>query len=627
MTDNGEAAAPAAPGYLKLGDLLKGRYEILREIGRGGYSVVYAARDREVDSEVAIKLLVPPPADAATARERMRREVHAVRGLSHSHIVAVHDFVDEHPWSFIVMELVDGPDLAERVRDGALAADAVAAIGQAIADALSLAHRRGILHRDIKPQNILIDSDQRPRLTDFGSARIAGQATVTRTGGLVGTIQYTAPEVINGERADARSDVYMLGLTLYFALTGDLPDGRSRHLPPPPAPDGYHPRNVRPDVPNWLDETIARATTAAPRDRFPTISALAEALARRKPAQAEGSAARIQVRDSCFICAAPEPLGLPVCPSCGGTSSTIADTLIFVRGSMFAAEREAIAHRLKNLLGNRAAADEIGLVAKGYRALVRVSAGAADTVVEQLAAREIPARAVRAARTWAPLPLRLYGFLGLVAGVGGLAAAMGVPALLPASPAVAVLLLLMAQLRLHTPLVESRRSTSGLPTPLEKRVIEAFQRLGAGTARSLLADIVRIGRGLRAELPRTGDPEQIAGHFERLVDGSCVLATQLDELDVTLTRIEAQSERHPEHDDRWLDVHSRLERTRDRLVQRLLEVLTVLGQARTHSAELLISAGEEVSEALQDIHRHFEAHAFAARQIDDLLNPKSLPGA
>ena len=106
-----------------------------------------------------------------------------------------------------------------------------------------------------------------------------------------------------------------------------------------------------------------------------------------------------------------------------------------------------------------------------------------------------------------------------------------------------------------------------------------------------------------------------------------MLATQLDELDVTLTRIEAQNERHPEHDDRWLDVHSRLERTRDQLVQRLLEVLTVLGQARTHSAELLISAGEEVSEALQDIHRHFEAHAFAAREIDDLLNPKSLPGA
>src|ERR1041385_7229617 len=106
---------PAGP-YLGAGALLGGRYEIVRELGRGGYSIVYLARDRQLQADVAIKLLVPPPAAAALARERMRREVQAVRGLSHANIVAVHDFADDGPWSFIVMEYVAGPDLAERVR-------------------------------------------------------------------------------------------------------------------------------------------------------------------------------------------------------------------------------------------------------------------------------------------------------------------------------------------------------------------------------------------------------------------------------------------------------------------------------------------------------------------------------
>ena len=103
------------PGYLAPGTVLRNRYETVREIGRGGYSVVYLARDRELDADVALKLLVPPPAAALVARERMRREVQAVRGLSHANIVAVFDFLEEGPWSFIVMEYVRGPDLQVRV--------------------------------------------------------------------------------------------------------------------------------------------------------------------------------------------------------------------------------------------------------------------------------------------------------------------------------------------------------------------------------------------------------------------------------------------------------------------------------------------------------------------------------
>src|SRR5213594_2252802 len=172
----------AEPTYLTPGVVLQDRYEIADEIGRGGFSIVYRARDRRIGADVAIKLLVPPPAAAALARERMRREVQAVRGLSHANIVAVHDFADDGPWSFIVMEYVAGPDLAERARRrGPLRPEEAVRLGRDVAAGLAMAHRHGVLHRDVKPQNILLDPDGRARLTDFGSARLDGVTGVTRT--------------------------------------------------------------------------------------------------------------------------------------------------------------------------------------------------------------------------------------------------------------------------------------------------------------------------------------------------------------------------------------------------------------------------------------------------------------
>src|SRR5256885_2842485 len=177
----------AEPTYLTPGVVLQDRYEIADEIGRGGFSIVYRARDRRVGADVAIKLLVPPPAAARLARARLRREVQAVRQLSHPNIVAVYDVVDDGPWSFVVMEYVAGPDLAVRVRQrGPLDPDAAARLGREVSEALAAAHGRGILHRDVKPQNILLAPDGRARLTDFGSARLAGQETATHTGGRVG---------------------------------------------------------------------------------------------------------------------------------------------------------------------------------------------------------------------------------------------------------------------------------------------------------------------------------------------------------------------------------------------------------------------------------------------------------
>src|SRR5262245_6013674 len=216
------------------GTLLQKRYQIEEEIGRGGFSVVYKAVDLENQNPVAIKLLVPPPSVAHIAKERMKREVIAVQSLKHPAVVQINALVEEGPWTFLIMEQVDGMDLQKKIDlNGAIHWEAVASIGKEISEALHEAHRSGILHRDLKPQNILIDQNGNARLTDFGSARIQGESTVTYSGAFVGTLDYIAPEVVAGSRNDPRSDIYSLGLTLYVALTGSLPSRSSRHSPLP----------------------------------------------------------------------------------------------------------------------------------------------------------------------------------------------------------------------------------------------------------------------------------------------------------------------------------------------------------------------------------------------------------
>lgn len=262
------------------GQRILDRFVIRREIGRGGCSVVYSAWDQTVDREVALKLLVPPPASAVEARERLRREVQLVRSLRHQNIVGVHEFVEDGPLSFIVMDLVDGQDLAATVaRTGPLSPDRALAVATDVAAALVAAHQAGILHRDIKPANILLERGGRALLTDFGSARLDSQATMTRTGGLVGTVAYLAPEAWQGQRVDARTDLYALGVTLYEALTGVLPPRTSPHQPPEPDPNGFRPSRVRPDLPAWLDQIVAVATMADRRHRFATAERLVAAMA------------------------------------------------------------------------------------------------------------------------------------------------------------------------------------------------------------------------------------------------------------------------------------------------------------------------------------------------------------
>ena len=210
----------AVASYFPTGTVLQDRYEIIDEIGRGGFSVVYRARDRRVGADVAIKLLVPPPAAARVARERLRREVQAVRQLSHANIVPVYELGAEQGVYYIAMELCAGVSLAELLRAGPTSPAEGAYIGVEICRALDYAHRKaGIVHRDVTPRNVMIDAEGMVKVIDFG---IASPASVAASGALFGSPGHMAcvaekvSPVVNGLRPSIRSEPPQQGQVLRF---------------------------------------------------------------------------------------------------------------------------------------------------------------------------------------------------------------------------------------------------------------------------------------------------------------------------------------------------------------------------------------------------------------------------
>ncbi|MFF4348028.1 serine/threonine-protein kinase [Streptomyces sp. NPDC001530] len=213
------------------GRLIAGRYRLLSKLGHGGMGTVWRAKDETVDREVAVKEpRVPdhlPERERANAYERMRREARAAARLDHPAVVNVHDVavVDGQPW--IVMELVQGRSLGDALQEGTLGVREAARIGLEVLGALEAAHAAGILHRDVKPDNVLLGRHDRVVLTDFGIAQIEGETNLTDTGGFVGSPEYIAPERVLGQRPGPASDLWSLGVVLYTATEGVSPFRRS----------------------------------------------------------------------------------------------------------------------------------------------------------------------------------------------------------------------------------------------------------------------------------------------------------------------------------------------------------------------------------------------------------------
>jgi beta-lactam-binding protein with PASTA domain len=254
------------------------RYELGEAIGHGGMADVYLAHDRLLDRRVAVKVLLPQFATDPVNVERFRREAQAAAGLNHPHIVAVYDWGEEDDTSFIVMEYVPGQTLREILQaHERLGPTDAARIAAEIADALSFAHAHGVVHRDVKPGNVLITPQGQVKVTDFGIARAETSEPLTKTGAVLGTATYFSPEQAQGFKLDGRSDVYALGVVLYEMVTGVAPFTASspvsvayKHVRETPAP----PSSIVPDLPATMDHIVLTAMAKDVEQRYPSAQDL-----------------------------------------------------------------------------------------------------------------------------------------------------------------------------------------------------------------------------------------------------------------------------------------------------------------------------------------------------------------
>jgi eukaryotic-like serine/threonine-protein kinase len=266
-----------------IGTLFDGRYRVIRRLGSGGMANVYLAEDEELGRRVAIKVLDEKHANDEQFVERFRREAKNAASLSHPNIVSIYDRGEAEGTYYIAMEYIEGRTLKDLiVARGPLPVERVVSYARQILGAVRFAHRKGIVHRDIKPHNVLVDTDGRLKVTDFGIAR-AGASQMTEAGSIIGTAQYLSPEQARGASVDQRSDLYSVGVVLNEMLTGSVPftgdtpvEIAMKHISAVPQP----PSATRPDVPEDLDLVVLRALAKDPRERFQTAEEMDSELGR-----------------------------------------------------------------------------------------------------------------------------------------------------------------------------------------------------------------------------------------------------------------------------------------------------------------------------------------------------------
>ncbi len=289
----------ALSASLERGSLLAGRYEVIEEIGRGGMGRVYKVFDRKIQDVVALKLIKPEISVSEKAVERFKNELRFARRIAHRHVCRMFDLGEEGLMHFLTMEYIPGEDLKTFIRrSGSLIPAKAVSLARQTAEGLSEAHRLGVIHRDLKPQNIMIDKEGQARIMDFGIARIQEVEGLTGSGVFIGTPEYMSPEQAEFKDVDARTDLYSLGVVLFEMLTGRVPfEGETplgiamKHKSEPPP----SPRLLNPDVPEDLAAVVMRALAKDRNERYQTAEEMAsdlEAVSRGLPLKETGAPSR-----------------------------------------------------------------------------------------------------------------------------------------------------------------------------------------------------------------------------------------------------------------------------------------------------------------------------------------------
>jgi serine/threonine protein kinase/lipoprotein NlpI len=256
---------------LQKGSIVGGRYTIIEELGRGGMGVVYKAEDTKLKRTVALKFLPPELTHVPDVRERFTREAQAAAALDHPNICTVHEFDEAEDKTFISMAYVEGQSLRKKLESGPLELDEALRIATQVAEGLKEAHTKGVVHRDIKSANIMIDARGLVKVMDFGLARVAGSTLVTREGMTMGTVTYMSPEQARGREVDHRTDIWSFGVMLYEMITGKLPfQGEHEQaviysvLKEKPEPIS----NLKPDIPKSIEQVVSKALEKDPNKRY-----------------------------------------------------------------------------------------------------------------------------------------------------------------------------------------------------------------------------------------------------------------------------------------------------------------------------------------------------------------------
>jgi serine/threonine protein kinase len=268
--------------FMNVAAALEARFQVLKELGRGGMGIVFQAHDKELKEQVAIKILSPILSTNADALARLKREVSSARRVTHPNVIRIHDLSEMNGLHFVTMEYFHGQNLKEYIKvNGALSNMKAWQIAEQICDGLDAAHRGGIVHRDLKSQNIIINTAGQIKIIDFGLAHTTQMEGLTATGLIMGTPEYMAPEQVSGKRVDERADIYSFGIILYELFTGKVPfSGDSAiavgfmQMKDPPQP----PHEINPQIPPEIETVILKCLEKEPNARFASIVQVKTAL-------------------------------------------------------------------------------------------------------------------------------------------------------------------------------------------------------------------------------------------------------------------------------------------------------------------------------------------------------------